>query len=617
MAITPGPYALLSYLDPKVRIDVTGESVSQGANVELWTENAGTANNQLFEIPAADGSGYVYIQSPQTGYVLDAEWTGSTPVSGNNIVMWGYHGGVNQLFKPVQDGTTTYNGSTVPVYRFQSKANGTLYLDACGGKSYAGTNVWLWEYLAWQDGQKWIPVKTSAYASTLPAPSDLALLMPDGTECRNVAGAQGSTTVYPTFTSAASMHQMRYRYRARSGAQPDAYRSAWSPWASIADGSTTDDGWGDAWADNCATSMVNGRHTCTSGITFDMDGSTLDLLEIQIEVRAFDDNWGLVGTLAHGSSCTRTLTVARLPNVSIAGVAFAPDGLRVSYASDFLRANNRTSDIVEASDGVLAPVSVEVYQPATGYVFTPFELLSRVPEESEPVTASLALTTTDGVTAYVVDAGQTVSYTDGTMAFNATVTFDAQARTCAVTTDVVGSEVRAWVEASNGFLPVEDFAHIPYPLGADWHLWVLCYVDELNWAVKAIPYTAEKPDGFRWNWEDAHGFQRYCRIRCGEGDAPTADVKTTIDAEFSRTYGREWEVAHIGKAKERTISVDGVILDSDAGDAERFEGLIDARFAWFRDGGGNVWRTGVTETAVNATPYGWRTASAECKVVSA
>ena len=617
MAITPGPYAFLSYLDTGVRLDVTGESISQGANVELWTENAGTGNNQLFEVPTADGNGYIYLQSPKTGYVIDGEWTGSTPVSGNNLIMWRYKNGDNQKFLPIQDGTATYNGATVDVYRFECKAGVNLYIDACGGKSYAGTNVWLWEYLAWQDGQKWIPIKTSAFASTLPVPSDLSLLMPDGSECRGIAGAQGSTTVYPMFTSAGASHQMRYRYRTRSSSQPDAYRSSWSNWGSIANGANTDVGWGDAWTANCTTTEVDGRHTCANGITFDVNGTTLDLIEIQIEVRAFDTNWGLLGTLAHGSSCTRTFTVAREPNVSIAGVAFAPDGLRVSYTSDFPRANNRVSSVVVASDGLLAPATYEVYQSATGYVMTPFDQLVRVPVETETVTATLVLTTTDGVSVQVVDPAQSVTYTDGTMAFTETVTFDTSERTCAVTTNVAGSSLRVWVEASNGFVEVPDVANVPYPNGIAWKLWIVCYIDELNWGSKAISYTATKPDGYRWNWEDGKGNQKYCRIRAGEGDAPTADVKTTIDAEFSMTYGREYETAHIGRTKERTITVDGVILDSDSGDAARFEALIDARFAWYRDGQGGVWRVGVTDISTKPTPYGWRTASAECKVVSA
>lgn len=613
MAITSGQYAILSALDQSVRLDVTGESTSRGANVELWSENAGTGNNQLFYIPPESG-GYIYLQNPRTTYVVDAEWTGAAPQSGNNLVMWSYHGGNNQLFKAVQDGTATYNGVSVPAYRFQSKANSTLYIDACGGGSRPGTNVWLWEYLAWQVGQIWVPVKTSAYASGLPVPSDVSLLMPDGTESRSVAGARGPVTMYPRFTSAGSSHQMRYRYRTRSSSDPDSYRTAWSTWRSIADGTQTDGGWGDAWSANCTTTETGGRHTCAAGISVNVDGTTLDLVDVQLEVRSFAASWGSLGVPAHGSSAVRTVTVARMPQVTVAGAAFAPDGLRVSYTSDFPRGNNRVSTLVDAADGRLAPTMVEVYQDATGYVLTDSSLLARVPAESESVDVSLGLTTTDGVTVSVADSKQ-VAYTDGTMAFSPTVSFDAASRLASVASGVVGAQLKIWVETADGMLPMDDQAHVPYPLGVPWAVWALAYTDELHWAVARLPQTEQRPDGFRWNWADMAGRQHYCRVRCGDGEVPKASVDTTIDAEFARTYGREWEVAHIGRSKARSISVDGVVLDSDSGDAGRFAELIDARFAWFRDGAGHVWRVGVSETSEKRTPFGWSTVSVECKVV--
>ena len=109
-------------------------------------------------------------------------------------------------------------------------------------------------------------------------------------------------------------------------------------------------------------------------------------------------------------------------------------------------------------------------------------------------------------------------------------------------------------------------------------------------------------------------------VRVGDQVSPLSELtllsgNTTIDAEFSRTYGREWDVAHVGRSKSRSVSVDGVVLDSDSGDAGRFSELIDARFAWFRDGAGHVWRVGVSETSEERTPFGWSSVSVECKVV--
>lgn len=608
MAITPGTYAILSALDMGVRLDVTGGATSQGANLELWTENAGTQNNQIFTIPAESG-GYIYLQNPQTGYVIDAEWTGAAPVSGNNLVMWGYHGGDNQLFKAVTDGTVTYNGQTVQAYRFQSKANATLYIDACGGGSQAGTNVWLWEYLAWQTGQKWVPVKASAYAATLPVPANIALLMPTGVEARTVAGARGSVTVYPTFTSAASSHQMRYRTRTRSSSDPDAYRGAWSTWKSIADGSTVDGGWGDAWNPNCSTTAQGGHHVCDDGISLAVDGTTCDLVEVQIEVRAFTTSWGASGSLAHGPSATATIVVAFAPVLTVSAVTFAPDGLRVSYSSDFPRGNNRVASVVTAQDAILAPKTVEAYQDAMGYVLHDIGDLVTLPDNGDTVDVGLAVTTTDGVTV-VMQSTETVAYSGGTVPLTPTLTWDADARTVAVDPGTA-SNVTMWVQGPQGFTQVDDFDNVCYPIGTAWTLWVVTYTTEPSWGVWSQAYTATKPDGFRWNWG-----ADWCRIRCGEGEEPKAKLKTSIDGSTSLTVGRPFSVAHIGTARERSISVDGVIFHDEAEALERFERLSSCRFAWLRDGMGSVWRVAVMETSQEPTAFGWSGVSVDSRVVS-
>lgn len=609
MAITPGTYAILSALDMGVRLDVTGGATSQGANLELWTENAGTQNNQIFYIPA-ESSGYIYLQNPQTGYVVDAAWTGSAPVSGNNLVMWHDKNGNNQRFRAVADSTVTYNGQTVQAYRFKCKANTNLVMDACGGGSRPGTNVWLWENLTWQDGQVWVPIKASAYAANLPVPADIALLMPSGDEVRTVAGARGSVTVYPTFTSAASSHQMRYRTRTRSSSDPDAYRGAWSTWKSIADGSTVDGGWGDAWNPNCTTTAHGGHHVCDDGISLAVDGTTCDLVEVQIEVRAFTTSWGASGSLAHGPSATATIAVAFAPVLTVSAVTFAPDGLRVSYSSDFPRSNNRVASVVTSQDAILAPKMVEAYQDATGYVLHDTDDLVALPDDGDAVVVELALTTTDGVTE-TIQASQTVAYSGGTVTLSPTLTWDASARTVAVDPASTATQVSVWVQGPQGFVRQEDLENVCYPIGEPWTLWLVAYTSETSWGVWLHDYDATKPDGFRWNWG-----ADWCRVRCGEGEAPKAKVKTSIDGDTTLTVGRPFSVAHIGTARERSISVDGVIFHDEAEALERFERLSSCRFAWLRDGVGSVWRVAVMETSQEPTAFGWSGVSVDSRVVS-
>jgi len=67
-------------------IDIKNNSVSRGAGLEVWTEKKSDNQNQLWDLlPDEFGSGYFYVQNPQTGYVIEIK-DGSTAVGAALVV---------------------------------------------------------------------------------------------------------------------------------------------------------------------------------------------------------------------------------------------------------------------------------------------------------------------------------------------------------------------------------------------------------------------------------------------------------------------------------------------------------------------------------------------------
>ncbi|MBO6243124.1 MAG: RICIN domain-containing protein, partial [Clostridia bacterium] len=145
ITIENGIYMITTKLDSNKVLDVTGGSLDNGANVEIW--NKTELNNQKF-LFTCDNEGYYTISDTRTGKVLDVYGGYTEP--GTNVQMWEANGPDGQKGKIEKEGEE---------YSIVSKAS-NLYLDVYGGYSTAGTNIQIWTKNE-SYGQKFIFEKTT------------------------------------------------------------------------------------------------------------------------------------------------------------------------------------------------------------------------------------------------------------------------------------------------------------------------------------------------------------------------------------------------------------------------------------------------------------------------
>jgi|GEM_PF-4381007 len=130
-AIDEGVYTIASRLGDNLVLDVASASASDGANVQVWSNNQSPA--QLFRVAYA-GDGFYRLSPLCSDKVLDV--AGGSYESGANLQQYEENGTKAQLWDIVDNG----DGS----YTFVSALSGKA-IDVAGAGTRSGTNVQLWD----------------------------------------------------------------------------------------------------------------------------------------------------------------------------------------------------------------------------------------------------------------------------------------------------------------------------------------------------------------------------------------------------------------------------------------------------------------------------------------
>ncbi|MDY3998712.1 MAG: RICIN domain-containing protein [Blautia sp.] len=146
-SIQSGYYVICSSMDNNQALNVSGASEKSGANIQLWKYSA--RPESVFKISSYK-NGYYKITSLNSGNVLNV--SGNSKKSKTNLNQASWKGSNGQLWKFISAG----NGN----YHIQSKLG--TYIDAAGGKSKNGTNVWMYNSNKTKS-QKWKLKKISNY----------------------------------------------------------------------------------------------------------------------------------------------------------------------------------------------------------------------------------------------------------------------------------------------------------------------------------------------------------------------------------------------------------------------------------------------------------------------
>lgn len=142
--IEDGTYVLRSALRSDRVIDISGGSLVDSANVQLYGDNNSSA--QRFEVVYV-GNGYYKIVNEKSGKSLDVSGGSARPEA--NLWQYTLNGTDAQLWKFIDAGKGYY---------YIKSSKGTV-IDVASGGLKNGTNIWMYT-LNGTDAQKWKPAKT-------------------------------------------------------------------------------------------------------------------------------------------------------------------------------------------------------------------------------------------------------------------------------------------------------------------------------------------------------------------------------------------------------------------------------------------------------------------------
>lgn len=126
-----GVYSIGNAQNKNFVLDVSGQSMDNGANIHMWQAHGG--ESQMWVITNLN-NGYYTIRNLKTGKYLDAIGSGTT--KGTNVDQWAGGTYDNQMWSV----TVNSNGT----YTFVNKCNGLALDMSDGGWPKNGTNVQMW-----------------------------------------------------------------------------------------------------------------------------------------------------------------------------------------------------------------------------------------------------------------------------------------------------------------------------------------------------------------------------------------------------------------------------------------------------------------------------------------
>ncbi|WP_195839197.1 RICIN domain-containing protein [Parafannyhessea umbonata] len=609
-----GTYAIVSALDDDIVVDVAGGSTANGARVQTYAWNASAA--QIFRAVVDASTSLVSLVCAKSGKALDSDGAARDGVP---VHQWQYDASnANQRWLPVQSGTMVANGQTVPTYVLRAMSSSGRCMDVAGGSRAIATTVQCWTANG-SLAQRFYLRKAELETGDLPTPARLGATTASGSwsDSRSISH-DGTVTVYPCWCAPSGRYKVRYKTISHHA---DGSADTESAWANIVDGTTSNEGWGDAWTSDVDdwSYMV----ACPHGVSVTTSQS-VDCVSVRFQVRSYSDDVG--GWRAHGPAADATVDVARPATLSVGSVAFDPSrGLVATVSSDSPRRGCTASVRVLSEDGS-TPLSGRVS--ATGLsqaaeVVVPVGSLYSVPRPGDPVTVDVTWETTYASTSSTIQATIS-SATVGTLSYEAS--HDA-ATLCDLVDLPYGTEDRVWelVERGHGSelvacpgWRVGEKMRFRVPTcgptrvfmssgaGSSYSVAEATLGDELNELV--------------WVWGER--WERCAAMSCAIGGAPTQDRGYTASVSVSDTAGRDLPVAHGGPTVTVDLDAEGAVLPGDA--APRSEASIDALahamadgfVPLFRSPAGDTYRVAVK--SVKATPtYRHVKVSVEQEAVSA
>lgn len=593
---TDGIYRILTALDEGYCLDLTGAVATKAANVELWARNDSLAQKLLVET----SGGKTNFRFACSNQRMDVK--GAIAADGTNVIQWPDSNSGAQDFVLTEDSvnTMTVNGNTYSTFEVASDLDTDYVVDAAYAIADNATNVLLWSQSSDPAplNQRWCFVKDSYYMKTLPVPASLGLSTASDGDGETDIAINASTAYYAVWNCDATKYQLRYRKRSR--AIGTNVWGDWGDWTSPA-GTTTDEGWGDAWDENTTTTAGRGH---SASITLASPKTlTADKDEYQFEVRVFDDATTIdtYWDKSHGASATANVSVAYKPTLTVSAVKFTPYGLEFTYADDFGRAGNKlkVSDLKMNGDLLCSSYEWDGL-PTSGTATIPMSALLFVPTKNGTLSYDAEWSTID--TTVSSSKTNTVTYGTGdslSVTITPTVNGDGVEVTLANTYIfrdvylVYKHDGRYRCEQVEQTSSTKWTAYPPFNT-TDYDL-LVCLEDSSNkWAVKDVQGVNVPSDAYLWRWGS-----HTAKLQLSTDSSAMMGRSYTKNATSYKLNGAEYDSIAYGKADSNAISASGYVKRSayDGCSLSDFDLLRADGYALFRDPYGGRYHVAITGMA--------------------
>lgn len=599
--VAPGTYMIRSTIDTNAVVDVTGGAA--GSNVQLYGESG--SNGQIWIVNEYE-NGVTVIENAGSGKVLNVY--GNQPVNGANVQQWFNDGSSACKWYPEPAGQMVINGVIVPTYHIRFMTGQGKVMDATGGQARPQTNIEIWDKNG-SSAQEWAFQPYSILDTSLPVPSGVQAIF--GSQTGNIlqigsgdVGKTGTISICASWVcNWDDYYQIRYRTRERRIKQAI---GNWDVWHSVADETPANQGWGDIGRENAKVIVRGSRKELNGAIRELVIGSsTSDYTEVQIEIRAFKYNDKRNYIYYHGNSVTQLVKLVWKPTLTISGVSWSPDGLKVSYTSDYTRSGctiivdaleiaGHTLDGYEAS-GVSANGSITIPQSAVGWI----------PSSGDKVVISMRMRTDMAVS---VSASATKSLTfSGTLTVSPTYTDGAGYSK--IVSFTKSKEDHVYMQSASTCVELDTdsgYSVVLPPFGSEYEI-IVTSSNGSAWGIARKNFPAMAGTAHVWNWG------RKCAvIGLNADDPPKVTWKHSHDSSEHITTGRKHPVYSFGSAVTSALSVTGVYMDDTPyNTAQDMRDLAEAGHAFYRDYSGRVCRVAVTDVSTESQGIGWGTVTVE------
>lgn len=573
-----GTYAIRSALDTNLCVDIANGSNGAGAKALVWPYHGN--NNEVFQTVRNADSLTVKIVAAHSGKALDVDH-GATE-NGRQILQWPIEANnANQEWLPVQAGSITVNGVTVPTYELRNQSSQAVIrvIDIYGGSKTPGTNLVVWERNGQPNQRFWFD-KVEMLGAGISTPTQAQ---------PQLVQANGPVTFNLSFDCDEEYYQARYRVRTYSGKDRQKYTQ--TDWMNVKDGSKTNDGWGPAWTYSFTREELenDGVLTLPRDFTLDVDGATEGkaYAEVGLQVRAYREEYGALNAHAHGQTASTTVKIAKNPTITLDDLfvrtVTLDDGsegigieAQLGHDVPLAKSHQVSGRLVDADGKYISEIVTTVgSDPSTLSLVYPTSVLRRFPDEGETVGVALGWRTSDG--AYVpTTLWGTVNYN---ISQSATITESYERHASDDTwTDYLTMNAHeqdwCWLAIEHGSgvemfdCPTilsdsgrKTFKVLP-PFNKPYRLVLLARDGNSKFALKTVTMPAFEAHVYTWSWSER--FDETVNLHVNHESRPKQSREYEADSAVHITTGRRHPVAWAHRTVSIDLSVEGVTYFNDS-----------------------------------------------------